>query len=241
LNEPEMARAIQMLEDGATMRTVAERFDVSASVVHRLWTRYRETGLYHRRPGQGRKRKTTPRQDRYLRQMCLRNRQATAKRLRNDFSTANNIRLSDQTVRNRLHEVGLHSRVPFRTPVLTPHHHTARLEFAREHLTWELRYWWSDLFSDESRFHISQCDRRVRVWRRQGERYDDCNTVEHDTFGGGCIMVWGGISLDGRTELIIIRRGTINAQRYRDEVLAPVVVLYAGTIGEDFIFMHDNA
>ena len=37
LNEPEVVRAVQMLEDGATQRTVAERLGVSCSVVARLW------------------------------------------------------------------------------------------------------------------------------------------------------------------------------------------------------------
>lgn len=241
LTEPQVARAVQLLEDGASMRTVAERFQVSPSVVHRLWTRYRETGLYRRRPGQGRKRKTTANQDRYIRQLAMRNRQATARRLQNDFSTATHVRVSDQTVRNRLHESGLHSRIPVRAPQLTPHHRIERLEFAREHQDWQLRHWQPVLFSDESRFHVSTCDRRVRVWRRRGERYAQCNIVQHDPFGGGSIMVWGGVSLDGRTELIPIRRGTMTAQRYRDEVLAPVVVPYAGAVGENFIFMHDNA
>lgn len=241
LTEPEVARAVQLLEDGASMRTVAERFQVSPSVVHRLWTRYRETGLYRRRTGQGRKRKTTANQDRYIRQLAMRNRQSTARSLQNDFSRATHVRVSDQTVRNRLHEGGLHSRIPLRVPQLTPHHRTERLEFAREHQYWQLRHWRPVLFSDESRFHVSTCDRRVRVWRRQGERHAECNIVQHDPFGGGSTMVWGGVSLEGRTELIIIRRGTMTAQRYRDEVLAPVVVPYAGAVGESFMFMHDNA
>ena len=36
-------------------------------------------------------------------------------------------------------------------------------------------------------------------------------------------------------------RGTVTAQRYRDEVLAPYVRLFQGAVGEDFIFMDDNA
>ena len=65
--------------------------------------------------------------------------------------------------------------------------------------------------------------------------------VIHDPFGGGSIVVWGGISMDGCMELNPIGRGTMNAQRYRDEVLALVVVPYGDAIGEDFIFIHDNA
>ncbi len=51
-------------------------------------------------------------------------------------------------------------------------------------------------------------------------------------------MVWGGISLDGRPD--VIGRGALTAVRYRDEVLQPIVRPFAGA-GPDFILMQDNA
>jgi len=191
LNEAEVARAVQLLEDGATVRTVAQRIGVSPSVISRLWTRYRETGCYSRRPGQGRNRVTTAREDRFLWLSARRNRMSTARALQNDFSRATNLRISDQTVRNRLHERGLRSRIPARGPQLTVQHRVQRLEFSREHQFWQLRHWRPVLFSDESRFHVSTCDRRVRVWRLPGERYNELNSVEVDGYGGRSLMVWG--------------------------------------------------
>ncbi len=55
LNEPEVARAVHMVEDAATQRTVAEMLTVSRSVLARIWIEFLETGRYTgRRPGQGR-------------------------------------------------------------------------------------------------------------------------------------------------------------------------------------------
>ncbi len=54
-------------------------------------------------------------------------------------------------------------------------------------------------------------------------------------------MVWGGICLDGRTDLVVIDGGALTALRYRDEVLEPVVGPFAGALGQDFVLMHDNA
>jgi transposase len=54
-------------------------------------------------------------------------------------------------------------------------------------------------------------------------------------------MGWGGISYDGSTDLYVIRHGSLDGIRYRDEILAPIVRLYAGAIGDDFILMDDNA
>ncbi len=34
-----------------------------------------------------------------------------------------------------------------------------------------------------------------------GERYAVCNIFQHDKFGSGSVMVWGGISLEGRKSL----------------------------------------
>ncbi|GFS92827.1 transposable element Tcb2 transposase [Trichonephila clavipes] len=55
-----------------------------------------------------------------------------------------------------------------------------------------------------------------------------------------CVLVYGGISIDGRTDLYIIRDGPLTAPRYRDEILRPIVVPYAAAIGDDFILMDDN-
>lgn len=101
--------------------------------------------------------------------------------------------------------------------------------------------WRCVLLTDESRFSVSSCDRRVRVWRRQGERYADCNIVEHNRFGGGSLMFWGGICFDGRTDLHMFAGGTLTALRYRDEILDPIVRPFLAAMGNTSILMQDNA
>ena len=54
-------------------------------------------------------------------------------------------------------------------------------------------------------------------------------------------MVWGLISIGGRTDLHIIQNGTFTARRYADEMLQPHVIPYAGAIGDSFVFQDDNA
>ena len=61
------------------------------------------------------------------------------------------------------------------------------------------------LFSDESRFNVSHADGRQRVYRRRGERFRNACIRERDRFGGGGVMVWGGIMGGQRTRLIVIR------------------------------------
>ncbi|KAI4877400.1 hypothetical protein NFI96_000426 [Prochilodus magdalenae] len=123
------------------------------------------------------------------------------------------VNVSDQTIRNRPHEGGLRARRPVVGPVLTGQHRRARLAFATEHQNWQIRHRRLVLFTDESRFYLSTWDRRDRLWRHCGERCAACNIIQHDWFGGGSVMVWGGISLEGRTNLYRLDNGTVTESR----------------------------
>ncbi|GFW75517.1 transposable element Tcb2 transposase [Trichonephila clavipes] len=54
-------------------------------------------------------------------------------------------------------------------------------------------------------------------------------------------MVWVGISIGGRTDLHIIRNGTLTGRSYADEILRSHVIPYAGAIGDSFVFQDANA
>lgn len=96
------------------------------------------------------------------------------------------------------------------------------------------------MFTDESRFCLRRGDGRARVYRRVGERYADVCVHEVDRYGGGSIMVWGGISYQNRTPLVIVR-GNLTGQRYRDEILTPVVVPFLNANVNVTLFQQDNA
>lgn len=98
LNEEEVVRVVVSIENGISIRQVARNFNVSPSIIHRVWNRYVETGGYKRRIGQGRKRKTNRIQDRFLVLSSLRSRISTAKDLQIGLRAVHNVEISDQTL-----------------------------------------------------------------------------------------------------------------------------------------------
>ncbi|GFV55241.1 transposable element Tcb2 transposase [Trichonephila clavipes] len=91
-----------------------------------------------------------------------------------------------------------------------------------------------------SRFSVHPDNRRIFIWRDRGRRNNPAFMYESVRFGGGGVLVYSGISIDGRTDLYIIRDGALTARRYRDENIRPIVVPYAAAIGDDFILMDGN-
>jgi hypothetical protein len=61
------------------------------------------------------------------------------------------------------------------------------------------------MFTDESRFYLDfDTYESARVWRRRGKRFQTANLVKHERYGVGSVIVWGDISWDGRTDLVVL-------------------------------------
>ncbi|UYV82665.1 hypothetical protein LAZ67_22000440 [Cordylochernes scorpioides] len=146
--------------------------------------------------------------------------------------------ISTRTISRRLVANGLHSCRPLRGLPLTPPNRRQRLEWCRARSTW-MTEWHRVVFSDESRFCLSSDSRRVRVWRRRGERSNPAAIVERPTVRQRGIMVWGAIAYDSRSPLLRIQ-GTMTAQRYVDDVLRPVTLPYLQGV-PNALYQQDNA
>ena len=203
----------------------------------RLVRRLRETGRVADRPRSGHPRVTSQRQDRAIRLAHLRNRHLTA-----TVNTvgSDNRRIHPKTVRNRLREFGLRARRPNVGLPLNRTRHARRMAWvtAQAPRRFPMRQWRRVFFTDESRFTLFRADGRRRLYRRRGERFADACVFERDRYGGGSIMVWGGISHGVKSPLIVVP-GNLTAVRYRDEILRPVAVPLVQQ--HQMTFQHDNA
>ncbi|GFW21566.1 transposable element Tc1 transposase [Trichonephila clavipes] len=72
---------------------------------------------------------------------------------------------------------------------------------------------WAIVFTDESRFSLTNDSRRKFIWREPGTNYLPSNVQEIDHYGSKSLMVWAGITLNIRSHLHVVERGTVTALR----------------------------
>lgn len=240
LSYAERWQAVGLIRGGHSYRQVAQRFGVSHSVIIRLIQRVDETDTVDERERTGRPPKTTPREDRHLRRLAQQEPFSTANTLKRRWNV--NVRICRRTVNRRLNNARLRARRPVKRPLLSDRHIAARLQWARDHMGWNIRSWKRVHWSDESRFLLKPIDGRVRVWRQRGTAYNQEHVLGTTAFGGGGVTVWGCFSLNCKLELYVLN-GTLTGQKYLDQILRPLIVEHfdAHPLGDRPILMDDNA
>mgnify|MGYP003471160912 CR=1 FL=1 len=207
---------------GQSFTVIAARFGITKSEVSRLVAKYRETGNVKDVPRSGRPKVTTERQDRLIIQHSRRNRFKTARQIRDDLQGEIG-RVSTQTINNRLLAAHLPARRPRQKPELTQQHCQARLQYARDHVHWNIRRLRRLMWTDEKRFRLYSNDGRVRVRRSHGQAFNNDFVRAVMSQGGRSLMVWAGFTYDHKIALRVIE-GNMNAAKYRDEILRDVIV-----------------
>jgi hypothetical protein len=86
------------------------------------------------------------------------------------------------------------------------------------------------MFSDGSKCVLSGNGEGVRVWRRALEDFMSNTVHEIVPFGGVSIMVWCGITINTRKDLVFLRNGDLTARRYIDEILEHQVIPRANVV-----------
>lgn len=230
--------AIGMMRCGRSAFQAARALGVTRTTILTWWRQWNEEGNCKMKKNTGRPRCTVTRTDRKLIIAVKRHRFQPVPRLAISWIAAAGINCSVRTAYRRLAEIGLRSYRPVVRIPLTSQHKRRREDWCRERAHWTIEAWRNVLWTDESRFTLDFHDGRVRVHRLPNERFAPCCIAEHDRYGGGSVMVWAGIWHGGRTALITIS-GTLNAQKYRDDIVVPIVIPLAAE--RNLTFQDDNA
>ncbi len=104
-----MERIIKLLQEGNPSRSVAKEVGCSQSAVSKIWCKYKQNGKVTKGKHTSRPRKTSKRQDRKLKAICLENRNCTMKQMKNKWAETG-VNVCNRTVRNRLNEMGFKYR-----------------------------------------------------------------------------------------------------------------------------------
>jgi hypothetical protein len=243
LSEGERGRAYGMREKGATFEEIAATLKCDESTVRCIVKKYDKEKTFRDLPKSGRSRKTSPREDRNLKFNSLQNRRLTGKAIA--LKIAPNFtkkRVSVNTIKGRLQEVGLNGRVARRKPWLTKANIKKRFEWAKVHRDWTPEHWRRVIFSDESPFTLFPDCGKMYVRRRIGEEFLPECLAPTVKFGGGKIQVWGCFSYNGAGPLYRIH-GKMNGAKYREILknqMAPYLQDVQGQMGVQPIFQQDN-
>ncbi|GFX66078.1 HTH_Tnp_Tc3_2 domain-containing protein [Trichonephila clavipes] len=124
------------LSDYVRQLEVFKELGIAQSVISRLWQQFQGYGNVSRCYSTGRRRVTTPNEDRYLAVNAKRNRRSTASDLSRQLSSAADTTVLRQTVYRRLGNIGLYSRRLVRCVPLTATHCRLRLTWSRDHALW---------------------------------------------------------------------------------------------------------
>ncbi|KAF2886859.1 hypothetical protein ILUMI_19314 [Ignelater luminosus] len=206
LSVEDAVKASTLLEEGYSMRYVANLLGRNHSTRSRMVERFNQTESYNHRPGQGRKQSTDARDERFLRQFALRSKTGTGTMLEKQVGNC-----------SQCHDIVSNWNTESQDYVSLEIIKTGRLMIGKS------------------------SDGRERVWRRPEKTFASCNITLKILFGGGTVMFWGGICFNGRTELVLIRTRTMNADYHLENVVVEHVMPFAPFVGPNFVFVQDNA
>lgn len=125
-----------------SQREIARLTGVSVATVNRVKACFDKNNsvLVTKRENCRSNRKTTPRSERKIAQICSQNRRASTRVLLHKVKEAE-IDISERTLRRRIKELGFACHRPAKKPRLTPNMIKKRLEWAKVHRHWTNEDW----------------------------------------------------------------------------------------------------
>ena len=169
-----------------TMSKIASIVKCSKSTVKRTINKVNESESYLKKKA-GRKPILTPSDDNCLKICSKRDRRKTLPEIAYEFNLSRKIKVGYSTIRRSLLRSQLSGKVAAKKPSLRKPNFGKRLKFAKEHIDWTHEQWDRVLFSDESKFELFGCKRRVFVRRMPNERFKKYCIAGTVKRGGGSV------------------------------------------------------
>lgn len=187
----------QLRKAGKSYRKISEELNLSVMACHQAVRHIELNGTVNNILRKRKQRKTDARTDRQMHRISEADRHKTAVDVHAEISTKIDQKISVRTVRRRLNEFGLMGRIMRKKPLISEKNRRARIAFAKEHINWTREQWSKVVFTDESKFNRLGSDGRSYVRRRIGEEFNWKCTKPTVKGGGGSVLIWGSMSING--------------------------------------------
>jgi transposase len=161
--------------------------------------------------------------------LALKNPKFSRTKIAEKFYQTHNVKIHPRTVSKILDKYKIKKRNPIKAPPLNATRMANRVTWAEAHQQYN---WEKVIFTDESFFLLHR--NKVKFWSKTRGP-----TIPMPTKSPG-LMVWGGISMRGKTPLKICERN-IDSEYYCSILEDTCIPFMQENFGEDWILMHDNA
>lgn len=228
LNQFQLAKIVawRNQKHSVSFGEIGKKLKRDSSVIRKAYYLVKERKSPARKTGSGRRRNTTPREDKRIKFYVRKNPFATNKEMRDNLNLAS----SPYRVGQRCIELGWDSYYTIAKPFISE-------EFALTHVNDQISKWKKILFDDEGMFyHRFHQKRRVRRFR--GERYI-INMVQGTVKHPPHVMIFCSLCYDGLGTFAEVR-GTMDRCEYPRLLQHYAIPSYNNLIGHDGYFLQDN-
>lgn len=241
LKEFERIEIIRLNAEGLSQTQIARQVGCTQPAISYTLKRYNQHKTIRNLSRSGRKKISTPRDQRNLINIVKQNRKLCSQQLSQLWKLSNDKTASPRTVRKVLQDHNYLWRPACKKPRLTKIHKIKRQEFCQRYKSWTKLRWEDVLFSDEMNVEVDQRKCRVMLRRTVDEKYNESCIQQRTKQGSGSIGIWACMSASG-VHCFKLFNGRLNAVHYREileNFLMPTID--ASEDKEHLIFQQDNA
>ena len=189
LSEDFKRHIVALHKDGQGYKKIANTLKFSCSIVAKIIQCFKRAGSTQNRSWVGHPKKLSTRVERHIQMLSLKDQRRSPDSITAEIEEVEGQPVNSQTIRQTLHQIGVHGCYPRRKPLLKTIHKKASKRFAEDMSTKHMDYWNHVLWSDEMKINLFGSDGFKHVWRRPGEKYKDKCVMLTVKRGGGNVMV----------------------------------------------------
>jgi len=230
LTEKEQGKALALFAEGFSQVAIAKRLQRSRSVIQNL---LRDPDAYGQTKRPGRKPVLSGPAKRALLR-AARKGEMSANQLRIHFKLPIKLSRVKEILRK---EPSLAWKPMVRAPAMTESHVKNRLRWCMDRVGWSVEKWERVVFTDEKKFNLDGPDGFRYYWH---DLRGEPKVFSKRQNGGGSLMVWGGFSSQGTTNLAIIS-GNQNSSKHIQTLWDYLIPFVEDCHAGDWTLQQDGA